>query len=583
MSRERVYESPRVTKPYTDEQWRRDRRARPRASTPTSQQHDVRLTMGGEPTFVSVDDRDGAEWNTERARPDQAPAAPAQLLAAASQRATRAAASCTSARASGIRASSCRAGRSAATGAATASRRGTTRAVRRRDASPTGHGRADAARFVQRARDAPRRRRRRTCRPAYEDVWYYLWRERRLPVNVDPFDARLDDELERARLRARLQRRGSTRSSATRCRSSRDERRGARWRTGPWFLRDERMYLIPGDSPMGYRLPLDSLPWAARGRSSADRAAATRSPCGRRCPRTTCCGARAEPIVPMPRPAEPSARDRVAAPLRRSRLARAVRNRRAASCAPRSASSRATACCTSSCRRVDALEDYLELVAAVEATAAALSTAGAARRLSAADAIRGSRTSRSRPIPASSRSTSSRRAAGTSWSSTPRRSTRRRGRRASRTEKFMLDGRHTGTGGGNHFVLGGADRRRQPVPAPARSAAQPASATGTTIRRSRTCSPGSSSARPARRRASTRRATTASTSSRSPSRQLPRARAATTPPWLVDRLFRNLLVDVTGNTHRAEFCIDKLYSPDTAPGASGCSSCAPSRCRRTRG
>lgn len=37
--------------------------------------------------------------------------------------------------------------------------------------------------------------------PGYEDVWYYLWRERQLPVNVDPFDSRLDDELERERLR----------------------------------------------------------------------------------------------------------------------------------------------------------------------------------------------------------------------------------------------------------------------------------------------------------------------------------------------------------------------------------------------
>src|SRR6185295_12674967 len=34
-----------------------------------------------------------------------------------------------------------------------------------------------------------------------------------------------------------------------------------RWRTGAWFLRRERCYLTPGDSPVGYRLPLDSQPW----------------------------------------------------------------------------------------------------------------------------------------------------------------------------------------------------------------------------------------------------------------------------------------------------------------------------------
>ena len=159
----------------------------------------------------------------------------------------------------------------------------------------------------------------------YEDTWYYLWRERRLPSNVDPFDARLDDPLERERLR-RVFERGLDKPAGHVLPVQRAANGSGRWRSSRWLLRSERCYLLPGDSPMGLRLPLDSLPWAAPSE---------------------------RPVLHAPDPMQrfPDLPSRPQVQFQsKDRLRPGPPNRPRRSSAPRCAPSRARACSTSSCR-----------------------------------------------------------------------------------------------------------------------------------------------------------------------------------------------------------------------------------------
>ena len=96
-------------------------------------------------------------------------------------------------------------------------------------------------------------------KPAYEDVAYYLWKEGNLPENVDVVDNRINDPIERNRIRKVFdQEVNSLRGYALPL--AWDEK-GDKWTSGKWTFRRGKLFLIPGDSAMGYRLPLDSLLW----------------------------------------------------------------------------------------------------------------------------------------------------------------------------------------------------------------------------------------------------------------------------------------------------------------------------------
>ncbi len=567
MSVTRVHEDPRVTKPYNDAQWAAiDKLGH--AVDAELQAHDVRLTQGGEPTFVSIDDMEGAEWNIAAHGETKRRLAGDLLLK--------------------LKALHARGGvlhyGQGKWYPGEPLPRWALNVFWRRDGEPVWRDSslmaddastdiyqpADALRFAQ-ALVAQLGLHPACLIPAYEDVMQALLLEQNLPNNIDPTQANLKDSAERRRLAMLLEKdlgavagyvvplkatepaqsNGAAEAGAgARVQvgmSERDPR--VEWRTSQWPLRRERLYLVSGDSPLGLRLPLASLPWVL----PADM----------------------EPEFPVD-PFEPRA------PLSAKGQTIARRSPEISVSAPVKTPDPREVIHTAFCVELRAgrlhvfmpplsrLEYSLALIAAIESVA---SSTGLRVRLEGYPPPWDPRL-RSLSVTPDPGVIEVNVQPAASWPEITANVTALYGlARETRlgTEKFMLDGRHTGTGGGNHVTLGGPTPADSPMlrrPDILRSMItywqnHPALSylfSGAFI--------GPTSQAPRVDEARDDTLYELSIAFQQMDQVLPET-AESQRPWLVDRLLRNLLVDLTGNTHRAEFSIDKLYSPDTPTGRLG--------------
>ena len=602
----RVHEDPRVTKPYTDEQWTAIESLGHQIDLDLHR-GDVRLTMGGEPTFVSIDDMDGEEWNSAAVGPHK------YQLGDGLLRRLR--------------------DRFAPGGFLHHGQgkwypgeplpRWSLGVFWRKDGQPVWRNPAlvadetavnhctenDARAFIinlaERLGVEPRH-----AIAGYEDAFYYMWKERRLPVNVDPFDSKLENKEDRSRL-AKIFEQGMDKiiGYALPIRRARYTDGTGEWISGEWFFRPERMYLIPGDSPMGYRMPLDSIPWVVKSdfphvheqdpwderaplpdyKSIAQRRYVTGAPEARNPQGFVEQVLEPEGELLAPGSLNPRTRD-IGAPnfgvtgadagvmsgLKAGRVEIFEGQPRdglsASELAPAVGQSAPWLIRTALCTQVRDgvlrvfmppqryLEDYLELVTAVEDTAAELKIPVLMEGYTPPHDLRlaqikvtpdpGVIEVNTQPVE--------------KWDELVHYTTAlyeevrlcRLG-----TEKFMLDGRHTGTGGGNHIVIGGASPADSPLlrrPDLLRSLVgywhnHPSLSylfSGLFV--------GPTSQAPRFDEARNDQVYEMEIAFK----QIPEH--GPVAPWIVDRILRNLLTDATGNTHRSEFCIDKLYPPEAS-------------------
>ena len=549
---QRIHEDPRVTKPYSDEQWAAIEALGHQIDAELVE-GDVRLTMGGEPTFVSIDDMESPQWNTAADGPEKRKLAvelmgrlrdafgPGGMLYYGQGKwypgepLPRWQLAC----------------------------------FWRKDGVPVwrnpelladvnqdyGYSREHAAKFLQHLAQqlgvtAA------TIKAGYEDPLYYLLQEGLVPANLDPLKANLKDPLERKRL-ARLLADDLGAPVGYTLPLHWDRRKNA-WASSPWVFRRGEMFLVPGDSAMGLRLPLGSLPWVElkdrdeeRERSLFEEVGPLGDVAGEVARRYS---KRVEEEDPHPEVRDQDAADASDTPkepewIPHTALCVETREGRMHVFLP----------------PTTGLEHYLDLVSSVEATATALSMPVVLEGYQPPRDLRLVRL----PVTPDPGVIEVNIHPAASWDELVRSTTTlyeqahltRLG-----TEKFMLDGRHSGTGGGNHVTLGGASPADSPVlrrPDLLRSLVtywqhHPALSylfSGLFI--------GPTSQAPRVDEARHENLYELDIAFQ----QMPEGEVP--EPWLVDRLLRHLLIDVTGNTHRTEFCIDKLYSPDSDTGRLG--------------
>ncbi|QFY43253.1 transglutaminase family protein [Candidatus Methylospira mobilis] len=528
----RSHEDPRVTRPYSDAQWTEIRRVGEQVDE-VLLSRDVRLTMGGEPTFVSIDDMESAEWTTEALGGHKFERA-CELLrrlspAYAAQRALlhhgqgkwypgeplpRWALGCFW-----------------STDAQPLWQEPALLADATRDYRlTTEHARRFADALAQQLH-VPRG----FIVSAYEDWLYYLWRESNEPGNYNPISIdgapQYRDDLSLALARGLDEATGFALPL-------RWDDMSSGWQSGQWAFSSDRLYLTPGSSPMGLRLPWEQLLPVSS--FETERLVMRQEVLAQ--------SGRSPSQFNYPDGVRPRLEEwRITPEFVHAALCMEARQGRLYIFMPPAAT----------------LARYRMLLNAVEHTAAQLDIPVIIEGYEPPfdPALRSFKVT---PDPGvievnihPSRS----------WAELERTTTilyeeARLSRLAA--EKFMLDGKHTGTGGGNHVTLGGATVADSPLLRrpdllrslltywqhhPALSYLFSGSFIGPTSQAPRVDEQGS--------------------------RVLDDLELALeemekhAAPWITDRVLRNLLVDLAGNTHRAEFSIDKLFSPDSATGKLG--------------